>query len=243
MTEKATSEAPACGLEETTSESAHVPLTEPSGDTAAPQAPGGEQAPRGQQASDPQESARQPPDPAASAAPAGPAATDPALPREGDESWGGRGGWGGSHGRERRGARSRLQTPSPPPASPSDVPSAPLLLDVEDVSDSSVTVSWEPPERLGRLGLQGYVLELRREGGELRVKPSYTEGRWAWGAVGTSPQTLQLSQNRGRRRGGVEAVCLSLMDSVLLTYTSLKAGGHPRGLSRCLVLQLQEASE
>lgn len=155
----------------------------------------------------------------------------------------GGGGWGGSHGRERRGARSRLQTPSPPPASPSDVPSAPLLLAVEDVSDSSVTVSWEPPERLGRLGLQGYVLELRREGGELRVKPSYTEGRWAWGAVGTSPQTLQLSQNRGRRRGGVEAVCLSLMDSVLLTYTSLKAGGHPRGLSRCLVLQLQEASE
>lgn len=92
MTEKATSEAPACGLEETTSESAHVPLTEPSGDTAAPQAPGGEQAPGGQQASDPQESARQPPDPAASAAPAGPAATDPALPREGDESWGGRRG-------------------------------------------------------------------------------------------------------------------------------------------------------
>ncbi|XP_039083481.1 myosin-binding protein H [Hyaena hyaena] len=51
------------------------------------------------------------------------------------------------------------------PAPPSeDVPSAPLLLTVEDVSDSSVTVSWEPPERLGRLGLQGYVLELCREG-------------------------------------------------------------------------------
>ncbi|XP_057364087.1 myosin-binding protein H isoform X3 [Manis pentadactyla] len=45
-----------------------------------------------------------------------------------------------------------------------DLPGAPLLLAVEDVSDSSVTVSWEPPETLGRLGLQGYVLELRREG-------------------------------------------------------------------------------
>ncbi|KAM5205432.1 myosin-binding protein H isoform 1-T1 [Hipposideros larvatus] len=60
------------------------------------------------------------------------------------------------------------QAPVPPatkPAPPSeDVPSAPLLLTVEDVSDSSVTVSWEPPERLGRLGLQGYELELRREG-------------------------------------------------------------------------------
>ncbi|CAI9179075.1 unnamed protein product [Rangifer tarandus platyrhynchus] len=127
MTEQATSEAPACGLEETASESAHVPPTGPSGDTAAPQAPGGKQAPGGERASEPQESAPQPPDPAASAAPADPTATDPALPRE-------------------------------------DVPSAPLLLAVEDVSDSSVTVSWEPPESLGRLGLQGYVLELRREG-------------------------------------------------------------------------------
>ncbi|XP_004578804.2 myosin-binding protein H isoform X2 [Ochotona princeps] len=45
-----------------------------------------------------------------------------------------------------------------------DVPSAPLRLALEDVSSSSVTVSWEPPERLGKLGLQGYVLEFRREG-------------------------------------------------------------------------------
>ncbi|XP_019606399.2 myosin-binding protein H [Rhinolophus sinicus] len=60
------------------------------------------------------------------------------------------------------------QAPVPPatkPAPPSeDVPSAPLLLTVEDVSDSSMTVSWEPPERPGRLGFQGYVLELLREG-------------------------------------------------------------------------------
>ncbi|KAB1258556.1 Myosin-binding protein H [Camelus dromedarius] len=60
------------------------------------------------------------------------------------------------------------QAPAPAatkPAPPSeDVPSAPLLLAVEDVSESSVAVSWEPPERLGKLGFQGYVLELRREG-------------------------------------------------------------------------------
>ncbi|XP_017523258.2 myosin-binding protein H isoform X3 [Manis javanica] len=64
------------------------------------------------------------------------------------------------------------QVPAPPTApaaskpapSNADLPGAPLLLAVEDVSDSSVTVSWEPPETLGRLGLQGYVLELRREG-------------------------------------------------------------------------------
>lgn len=68
------------------------------------------------------------------------------------------------------GERSPPQTSSSPPTSPSDVPSAPLLFALEDVSDSSVTVSWEPPESLGRLGLQGYVLELCREGGELWAK-------------------------------------------------------------------------
>ena len=144
---------------------------------------------------------------------------------------GGRQSWQGAVG-GKVSAASPLTTPHP--AFPSDVPSAPLLLAVEDVSDSSVTVSWEPPERLGRLGFQGYVLELRREGGELWVKPSYTEGRWAWGGSRDKP-------SRGRCREGVEAVCLSLTDSVLLTYTALKAGGHPRDLSRCLVLQLQEA--
>lgn len=56
--------------------------------------------------------------------------------------------------------------PDPQPCLPSDIPSAPLLLAVEDVSDSSVTVSWEPPETLGRLGIRGYVLELCRVGGE-----------------------------------------------------------------------------
>ncbi|KAM7050342.1 myosin-binding protein H [Molossus nigricans] len=52
-------------------------------------------------------------------------------------------------------------TPAPPSE---DVPSAPLKLTVEDVSDCSVTMSWEPPEKLGSQGLQGYVLELRKEG-------------------------------------------------------------------------------
>ncbi|XP_006887946.1 PREDICTED: myosin-binding protein H [Elephantulus edwardii] len=54
---------------------------------------------------------------------------------------------------------------TPKPAPPSeDVPSVPLKLTLEDVSSSSVTVSWEPPEKLGRLGLQGYVLERCGEG-------------------------------------------------------------------------------
>ena len=75
---------------------------------------------------------------------------------------------------------------SPPP--PADLPSVPLLLTVEDVSDSSVTVSWEPPERLGRLGLQGYLLELRREGGELGARPCmHPGGRVGGGQQGRTP--------------------------------------------------------
>uniref|UniRef100_A0A8D1FU43 Myosin binding protein H n=1 Tax=Sus scrofa TaxID=9823 RepID=A0A8D1FU43_PIG len=115
MTGKATLEAPDCGPEETASESANVPATEPSGEVAAPKSTGEEQTPK------PQEPAPHVP------APDAPAASKPAPPSE-------------------------------------DVPSAPLLLAVEDVGDSSVTVSWEPPEWLGKLGFQGYVLELRREG-------------------------------------------------------------------------------
>nr|XP_012614133.1 myosin-binding protein H isoform X2 [Microcebus murinus] len=117
--ENTTSEAPACGPEETSSESAKVPATEPPGEVAAPEPPGEEQAPQ------PQEPASQ--------APTAPAATKPVPASE-------------------------------------DIPSAPLLLTLEDVSHSSVTVSWEPPERLGRLGLQGYVLELCREGEAPKIR-------------------------------------------------------------------------
>ncbi|XP_075398249.1 myosin-binding protein H [Tenrec ecaudatus] len=115
MTGKVTSEGPTCDPEEPAPEPAKGPAPEASGEVAAPEVPGEEQAPP------PQEPAPEAP------APASPMAVKPAPPSE-------------------------------------DVPSAPLLLTLEDVTSSSVTVSWEPPERLGRLGLQGYVLELRRDG-------------------------------------------------------------------------------
>ncbi|XP_077013568.1 myosin-binding protein H [Tamandua tetradactyla] len=115
MTGKGVSEALACGPEETASEPAKVPTTEPSKEAAASEPTGKQQGPK------PQEPASQAP------APATPTATKPAPPRE-------------------------------------DVPSSPLSLTVEAVSSSSVTVSWEPPERLGKQGFQGYVLELCREG-------------------------------------------------------------------------------
>ncbi|XP_044936963.1 myosin-binding protein H isoform X2 [Mustela putorius furo] len=125
MTEKATSEASDCGPEESASESAQAPTTEPAGEVAALESAGEERAP-----TPPPEPASQAPAPAAPTAP-----TAPTAPQ--------------------------ATKPTPPSE---DVPSAPLLFALEDVSDSSVTVSWEPPESLGRLGLQGYVLELCREG-------------------------------------------------------------------------------
>lgn len=66
------------------------------------------------------------------------------------------------------------------------MPSAPLKLTIEDVSDSSVTVSWEPPESLGTQGLQGYVLELRKEGGELWAEHAGTRER-AWETLAQTP--------------------------------------------------------
>lgn len=73
MTGKATLEAPDCGPEETASESANVPATEPSGEVAAPKSTGEEQTPK------PQEPAPHVP------APDAPAASKPAPPSEGDK--------------------------------------------------------------------------------------------------------------------------------------------------------------
>ncbi|XP_004685322.1 PREDICTED: myosin-binding protein H [Condylura cristata] len=102
------------------------------------------------------------------------------------------------------------QTPAPAaladtkPAPPSeDVPSAPLLLVVEDVSDSSVTVSWEPPDSLGRLGLQGYVLELCREGAS----------EW----VPVTPRPMMVTQLTVRN--------LALGDKFLLRVAAVSSAG------------------
>ncbi|KAL4674890.1 hypothetical protein H8959_018824 [Pygathrix nigripes] len=100
------------------------------------------------------------------------------------------------------------QAPAAPtttkPAPPSeDVPSAPLLLTLEDVSNSSVTVSWEPPESLGRLGLQGYVLELCREGAS----------EW----VPVSARPMMVTQQTVRN--------LALGDKLLLRVSAVSSAG------------------
>ncbi|KAM6980879.1 myosin-binding protein H-like [Aplochiton taeniatus] len=53
------------------------------------------------------------------------------------------------------------KAPTPPPPEPTSVP---LELSVEDVSDTSVTVNWRPPETIGISGLDGYTVEICKEG-------------------------------------------------------------------------------
>ncbi|KFO24387.1 myosin-binding protein H [Fukomys damarensis] len=90
----------------------------------------------------------------------------------------------------------------PAPAS-EDVPSSPLLLTIMDVSHNSVTVSWEPPERLGRLGLQGYVVELCREGAS----------EW----VPVNPRPMMVTQQTVRN--------LALGDKFLLRVAAVSSAG------------------
>uniref|UniRef100_A0A0P6IYV5 Myosin-binding protein H n=1 Tax=Heterocephalus glaber TaxID=10181 RepID=A0A0P6IYV5_HETGA len=90
----------------------------------------------------------------------------------------------------------------PAPAS-EDVPSSPLLLTVVDVSHNSVTVSWEPPERLGRLGLQGYMLEFCREGAS----------EW----VPVTPRPMMVTQQTVRN--------LALGDKFLLRVAAVSSAG------------------
>ncbi|XP_056131136.1 myosin binding protein Ha [Lampris incognitus] len=54
----------------------------------------------------------------------------------------------------------KAPTPPPPP-----VPtSAPVSLSVEDVSETSLTIKWRPPETIGDSGLDGYSIEYCKEG-------------------------------------------------------------------------------
>lgn len=47
------------------------------------------------------------------------------------------------------------------------VTSEPTMLVVDDVTDTTVTVKWRPPETIGAAGLDGYLVEYCVEGSEL----------------------------------------------------------------------------
>lgn len=46
------------------------------------------------------------------------------------------------------------------------VTSEPTMLVVDDVTDTTVTVKWRPPETIGAAGLDGYLVEYCIEGSE-----------------------------------------------------------------------------
>ncbi|XP_029681837.1 myosin binding protein Hb isoform X1 [Takifugu rubripes] len=56
--------------------------------------------------------------------------------------------------------------PTPPPPPPKEPTSAPLDLFVEDKNDTSVTIIWSQPEVVGSSGLDGYTIEICKDGTE-----------------------------------------------------------------------------
>lgn len=54
------------------------------------------------------------------------------------------------------------------------VTSEPTMLVVEDVTDTTVTVKWRPPETIGAAGLDGYMVEYCIEGSKQTVSSKHT---------------------------------------------------------------------
>ncbi|XP_072257227.1 myosin-binding protein C, slow-type isoform X17 [Pyxicephalus adspersus] len=70
-----------------------------------------------------------------------------------------------------------ISKPSLPskPFVPLAVTSAPTMLTVDGVTDTTVTMKWRPPDHIGAAGLDGYVIEYCFEGGGEADKPKFTD--------------------------------------------------------------------
>ncbi|XP_010728430.1 myosin binding protein Hb isoform X2 [Larimichthys crocea] len=58
------------------------------------------------------------------------------------------------------------KAPTPPPPPPKEPTSAPLDLFIEDKNDTSVAIIWSQPETVGPTGLDGYTIEVCKDGTE-----------------------------------------------------------------------------
>ncbi|XP_059925692.1 myosin-binding protein H-like isoform X1 [Gadus macrocephalus] len=58
------------------------------------------------------------------------------------------------------------KAPTPPPPPPKEPTSAPLDLFIEDKNDTSVSIIWSGPETVGDSGLDGYLIEVCKDGTE-----------------------------------------------------------------------------
>ncbi|NXG72006.1 MYBPH protein, partial [Baryphthengus martii] len=62
-------------------------------------------------------------------------------------------------------AEPHVPAPEPEPEKPkAEPPSSPLALTVEEVTENSITLTWKAPEQTGRSGLDGYVVEICKDG-------------------------------------------------------------------------------
>lgn len=71
-------------------------------------------------------------------------------------------------------------------------PSSPLSLAVEEVSQNSVTLTWKAPEHTGRSGLDGYVVEICKDGSRLGLSylistESLCVSAKVWDGAGQNP--------------------------------------------------------
>lgn len=71
--------------------------------------------------------------------------------------------------------------------------SEPTMLVVEDVTDTTVTVKWRPPETIGAAGLDGYLVEYCVEGSKRTLsfkRAQRDEGMWESKAFICRPQLM-----------------------------------------------------
>lgn len=73
-----------------------------------------------------------------------------------------------------------------------ELPSSPLSLAVEEVSENSITLTWRAPEQTGQSGLDGYVVEICKDGSKPGLSCLVSMESWciaveAWDGAGQNP--------------------------------------------------------
>lgn len=76
--------------------------------------------------------------------------------------------------------------PTPPPLCLSAPTSEPIRLTVEDVTDSTCTLKWRPPEKIGAGGIDGYIIEYCKVGSGYMVLVEWVWSRSPWWFRGQS---------------------------------------------------------
>lgn len=76
-------------------------------------------------------------------------------------------------------------------------PSSPLSLAVEEVSENSVTLTWKAPEKTGRSVLDGYLVEICKDGSRLGLSCLVSVESWCvaaevWEELGRTRQCVSL---------------------------------------------------